>query len=119
MDLNALPRAIVLQYDTGEVVFPATGGPVLRRYSYNGCGLRTFGKTTDFLADERFGRALARGLSSGGKKLGHIDDNRWIVHVALWAATQAARLPGDFVKCGVDTGLPPLTVLLLIRETPC
>jgi len=105
MDLNALPRAIAMQYDTGEVVFPATGGPVLRQYSYNGSGLRAFGKTTDFLADERFGRALARGLSSGGKKLGHIDDNRWIVHVALWAATQAARLPGDFVECGVDTGL--------------
>jgi hypothetical protein len=110
MDLNALPRAIALQYDTGEVVFPATGGPVLRRHSYNGCGLRAFGKTTDFLADERFGRALVRGLSSGGKKLGHIDDNRWIVHVALWAATQAARLPGDFVECGVDTGLLSMAV---------
>ncbi|MBV8616279.1 MAG: class I SAM-dependent methyltransferase [Acetobacteraceae bacterium] len=110
MDLNALPRAIALQYDTGEVVFQATGRPVLLQYSYNGCGLRAFGKTTDFLADERFGRALARGLSSGGKKLGHIDDNRWIVHVALWAATQAARLPGDFVECGVDTGLLSMAV---------
>jgi hypothetical protein len=44
MDLNALPRAIALQYDRGELVYPAGGQPVLREYSYNGSGLRTFGK---------------------------------------------------------------------------
>lgn len=105
MDPNALPRAIAMQYDKGEIVYPAGGQPVLHEYSYNGRGLRTFGKTTDFLNDERFQRAYARGLASGGKKRRHIDDDRWIIHIALWAATLAARLPGDFVECGVDSGL--------------
>jgi O-methyltransferase len=105
MDPNTLPRAIAMQYDKGEVVFSANATPTLREYSYNGIGLRTFGKTTDCLDDERFIRAHARGWNSGHKKVRHIDDNRWIVHVALWAATQAARLPGDFVECGVDTGM--------------
>jgi len=105
MDLNGLPRAIAMQYDKGEVVFRAGGPPALREYSFNGSGLRTFGKTTDSLEDERFIRAHARGWNSGHKKAAGIDDNRWIVHVALWAATQAARLPGDFVECGVDTGM--------------
>ncbi|MBN8889471.1 MAG: hypothetical protein BGP12_10650 [Rhodospirillales bacterium 70-18] len=110
MDLNALPRAVALQYDRGELVYPAGGQPVLREYSYNGCGLRTFGKTTDFMDDPRFRRAHARGWNSGHKKVRHIDDNRWIVHVALWAAQQAARLEGDFVECGVDTGMLSLAI---------
>jgi hypothetical protein len=28
----------------------------------------------------------------------------WRVHVALWAAMAAMRVPGDFVECGVNTG---------------
>jgi O-methyltransferase len=32
------------------------------------------------------------------------------VHIALWAATQAARRPGDFVECGVDTGMISLAI---------
>ena len=110
MDLDSLPRAVALQYDRGELVYPAGGQPVLREYSYNGCGLRTFGKSTEFLRDPRFEAAHARGWNSGHKKRRHIDDNRWIVHVALWAATQAARLDGDFVECGVDTGMFSLAI---------
>ena len=110
MDPNTLPRAIALQYDTGEIVYPAGGQPQMRPYSYTGSGLRCFGKTTDFLDDPRYRRAHARGWTGGGKKTRHIDDNRWIVHIALWAATQAARLPGDFVECGVDTGMMSLAI---------
>ncbi|MGH7041381.1 MAG: TylF/MycF/NovP-related O-methyltransferase [Acetobacteraceae bacterium] len=110
MDLNTLPRAIALQFDRGELVYPAGGGPVLREYSYDGSGLRTFGKSTEFLADPRFRRAHSRGWNSGHKKVRHIDDNRWIVHVALWAAGQAAKVAGDFVECGVDTGMLSLAI---------
>jgi Macrocin-O-methyltransferase (TylF) len=28
----------------------------------------------------------------------------WRVHIALWAATEALRSPGDFVECGVNAG---------------
>ena len=110
MDPNSLPRAVALQYDLGELVYPAGGKPVLRQYSFNGCGLRTFGKTTDFLNDPLFKRAYARGWDTAGKIAHHIDDNRWIVHVALWAASQAARLEGDFVECGVNTGMLSLAI---------
>jgi hypothetical protein len=107
---DALPRAVALQYDKGEIVYAAGQPPLLREYSYNGMGLRTFGKNTDFLVDPRFQRAYERGWNSGHKKARHIDDTRWIMHVALWAATQAARLPGDFVECGVDTGMLSLAI---------
>jgi hypothetical protein len=110
MDPNALPRAVALQFDKGEIVYPAGGAPRVYAYSYNGCGLRTFGKTADFLDDPRFQRAHARGWNSGHRKIRHIDDNRWIVHVALWAASQAARVEGDFVECGVDTGMLSLAI---------
>lgn len=110
MNLDALPRAVALQYDRGEIVYPAGGRPLLREYSYNGSGLRTFGKTADFVNDPKFCQAHARGWNSGHKKTRHIDDNRWIMHVALWAASQAARLEGDFVECGVDTGMLSLAI---------
>ena len=110
MDPNSLPRAIALQYDGGEILYPAGGQPVMRAYSYNGSGLRCFGKTTGFMDDPRFQRAHGRGWNSGHKKVRHIDDNRWIVHIALWAAARVARLPGDFVECGVDTGMMSLAI---------
>ncbi len=28
----------------------------------------------------------------------------WRLHVALWAALTASRVPGDFVECGVNAG---------------
>ena len=105
MNASVLPRAVALQYDGGEIIYSANGRAEQRPYSYDGCGLRTFGKSTDFLEDPVFRRAFERGRATGGRKIAHIDDNRWIVHVALWAAAQAARLDGDFVECGVDTGL--------------
>ena len=105
IDIDSLPRAIVMRYDRGEIVFPTGGAPVVKQFTYQGCGLSVFGKSADFLNDPRFRRAHARGWTAGGKKTRFIDDNRWIVHVALWAASQAARLPGDFVECGVDTGM--------------
>ncbi|HAM71933.1 MAG TPA: methyltransferase [Verrucomicrobiales bacterium] len=54
----------------------------------------------DFLQDPAFQAAYARGLKADGQ------DYRfhWRVHVALWAARVASRLPGDFVECGVNRG---------------
>ena len=53
----------------------------------------------DFLEDPDFVRAYARGIEASGD-LGW----RWRVHIGLWAASTAARLPGDFVECGVNRG---------------
>jgi hypothetical protein len=50
--------------------------------------------------DARFVAAYERGIAAAGQ------DYRWHwrVHVGLWAARTAARLPGDFVECGVNRG---------------
>jgi hypothetical protein len=56
---------------------------------------------SDFQRDPNFVRAYARGLTAANQ----MDYNwHWRVHVALWAARAAARLPGDFVECGVNRG---------------
>jgi hypothetical protein len=54
-----------------------------------------------FLDDDRFREAYARGVKAGG---GVDPQMEWRVHVALWAAAVAVRLPGDFVECGVNAG---------------
>ncbi len=54
-----------------------------------------------FLADEQFQRAYARGVATGSWQG---SDIRWRAYVACWAATHAAKLPGDFVECGVNRG---------------
>jgi hypothetical protein len=61
----------------------------------------------DFLIDPRFVRAYQRGVKATGWDYGI----HWRVHVALWAADQAARIPGDFVECGVGRGMVSSAVL--------
>jgi hypothetical protein len=57
----------------------------------------------DFMYDPAFISAYNRGLKT-------CDEDRksegmhWRVHVALWAASYAKTLEGDFVECGVDKG---------------
>jgi Macrocin-O-methyltransferase (TylF) len=56
----------------------------------------------DFLRDPAFQSAYARGVKAlrGGE-----DYNwHWRVHIALWAATTACGVDGDFVECGVNRG---------------
>jgi O-methyltransferase len=66
-------------------------------------GLVTYNRS-DFLNDPRFRRAYAAGVATGhrfGADL-HIE---WRVYVACWAAEHALRIDGDFVECGVNTGI--------------
>jgi hypothetical protein len=53
------------------------------------------------LKDPAFLAAYARGVEAS-----HGVDSgiHWRVHVALWAALTAVRVPGDFVECGVNAG---------------
>ena len=65
--------------------------------------------------DERFTTAYHRGMDSGHHILrspGSTEDIHveWRVHVLCWAAQHAAQLDGDFVECGVNTGLYSLAV---------
>jgi hypothetical protein len=55
----------------------------------------------DFMIDPAFVKAYQRALKSGSSEL-HI---YWRIHVALWAARAASMVDGDFIECGVNTGI--------------
>lgn len=61
-----------------------------------------------FLNDAAFQKAYARGVQASG---GFDPGIEWRVHVALWAASLAARVPGDFVECGVNAGFVSSAVM--------
>jgi O-methyltransferase len=83
--------------------------------SYNQNNLVTWHQSMDFLRNPRFLRAYARGMDSGHQIMRepgsradiHIE---WRVMMACWAGWHASRLPGDFVECGVNTGIVSLAV---------
>jgi hypothetical protein len=54
-----------------------------------------------FRLDPKFAAACERGVRASD---GLDPRFRWRVHVALWAASAALRVPGDFVECGVNAG---------------
>lgn len=79
-------------------------------YSFNADGLATV-HDAGFLSEPRFREAYAAGAASGHRisapeKL-HIE---WRVYVCCWAARHAAQIAGDFVECGVGTGIVSLAV---------
>lgn len=55
-----------------------------------------------FLEDPAFQRAYKRGARTLGTRDWY--QWHWRVHVALWAASGASQLDGDFVECGVNYG---------------
>lgn len=75
---------------------------------FNADGLATF-HNSGFLADPRFVAAYRFGMQVGAlRRLDlHVEWRAWI---ALWAADQALLVPGDFVECGVHTGILSGTV---------
>jgi hypothetical protein len=70
---------------------------------FNADGLATI-HNSEFLSDPRFRRAYRFGLRTTATRMLdlHIEWRAWI---AIWAAEQALRQPGDFVECGVNTGI--------------
>ena len=85
-----------------EVKFPLADGRTLVQgpLAYNQDGLATQ-HNADFMRDPRFLEAYRVGMENArpGTQV------EWRVHVALWCATQALALEGDFVECGVHTGI--------------
>ncbi len=83
--------------------------------SYSADNLAVWKKNVDFLADPRFVEAYRCGMGSGHHMCRPPGSDRdihieWRVHVLLWAAVHAAKLAGDFVECGVNTGIYSLAV---------
>lgn len=57
-------------------------------------------KNTSFLDNPIFRRGYERACKAGGGDWGI----HWRFHTCLWAASNALRLEGDFVECGVGKG---------------
>jgi hypothetical protein len=77
--------------------------------------MRLEGKHFGFLSDPIFIRAYRRGMDSGHhiyRPEGSATDIHieFRCYIECWAAQHALRLPGDFVCCGVNTGIMPLAI---------
>ena len=81
-------------------------------YRADGFGVRK--KNLGFFDDPAFARAWAESSrlnAEGWQKLkGGVPDIRWRAHVCCWAAQHGLSLDGDFVECGVHTGILSLVV---------
>lgn len=79
-----------------------TGYTIHRIYSsgeFNHDGLIT-GHNHDFIHDPHFQKAYQRGVQAAPVDY----EIEWRCHIAIWAAFNASKLPGDFVECGVNFG---------------
>jgi O-methyltransferase len=85
---------------------PAVMACLNRGISFNSDGLISF-HGADFLSDERFVTAYNCGIARYGSDP-HVE---WRVRVAVWAAAQGMKLTGDFVECGVNTGILTSAIL--------
>jgi len=63
-----------------------------------------------FMTDARFVEAYKRGIVAAGQDY----QWHWRVHIGLWAAQTAARLPGDFIECGVNKGFLSSSIMQLL-----
>jgi len=92
---------------------PPTEATSISSGRYVGDGMTVRGRNLSWLADPMFAKSYACGINSGhqwGKGVDSALHVEWRVHIALWAACHAMRLEGDFVECGVNTGILSLAV---------
>lgn len=77
--------------------------------SYVGDGLISI-HSHAFMEDAAFRTAYQRGVTAAKQDYGWY----WRVHIGLWAASTAARLPGDFMECGVNAGFMSSSIMQLL-----
>ena len=77
------------------------------RKMYEFDGLHTVHNSA-FRGTPRFRAAYERGLQASH---GVDPQTEWRVHIGLWAASLASRVPGDFVECGVNAGFLSSAIL--------
>lgn len=78
--------------------------------SYEADGMRLSGKNLGFLTDPKFLSAYQRGMRSG-HRMGRADLHlEYRAYIECWAASQGLLIEGDFVTCGVNTGIFPLAI---------
>jgi O-methyltransferase len=74
------------------------------RITYSNDLLYTF-HNADFLKDPLFIESYELGKNTDNGTLLKNHDIQWRIHVLCWAASHAMHLDGDFVDCGVHTGI--------------
>lgn len=74
------------------------------KITYSNDLLYTF-HNSDFLKDPLFIESYELGKSTDNGTLLKNNDIQWRIHVLCWAASHAMHLEGDFVDCGVHTGI--------------
>ena len=78
---------------------------------YAADGLRTNNKNLEALLDPQFLGAWNKAIEANKKGWPDgVPDIRWRAHIAIWAARNGIGLEGDFVECGVHTGILSLTI---------
>lgn len=75
-----------------------------KRVTYSHDLLYTF-HNADFLKDPLFIESYNLGKKTDENRLLNNYDIEWRIHVLCWAAFHASHLKGDFVDCGVYTGI--------------
>lgn len=75
-------------------------------FSYASDGMYARGKNTAFLNDQNFSSSWENAVAHNKAGWSNdVPDIRWRAHIALWAAEHCKELEGDFVECGVHTGI--------------
>jgi hypothetical protein len=102
-EISVLPEPEVMQAARESVRPKSEPSSAIYTPVYDYDGLRTDPAVIhnhDFMRDARYVKAMR----ARAQALGHDYKMYWRLHVALWAASPASRLSGDFVECGVWRG---------------
>lgn len=83
--------------------------PRVRR-GYVGDAFSTWFVNTDFMNSPAFNKGWGQAQNANRGGPSDVPDIRWRAHVALWAAQHGLSLEGDFVDCGVATGVLATTI---------
>jgi O-methyltransferase len=114
LDLAGRPYTIEFPMDDGSTLLITHDGQQLTRpaYTYAADGFATHHNAACLL-EPKFQEAYQLGANSGhtllppGQQL-HVE---WRVHQYIWAAWHCKQLEGDFVECGVNTGIFSLAIM--------
>lgn len=80
------------------------------RCDYKADCLAVRNKSLDFLTEPNFVRAWDSSQKTASHGWEKLPDIRWRTHIAIWAAQHGLNLEGDFVECGVYTGILSLAI---------
>lgn len=99
----AAGTAIAVGTSSENKINGPTADPMARTITYNADGLATV-HNCDFIQDPLFQKAYHLGLQTG-HRFGSLLHIEWRTFVCCWAAHHARNLAGDYVECGVNTGI--------------